>query len=152
MTFQVLPVEKDDWPGLIDISHRAWVHDAVWSCLYPDLDTPAGRSQAIARISDKFDQDPAKQWIKIVEDGSGTIAGAACWLFLPEDPYSPDKAGKGMNAFRTGDWLGDKDDPTRQFFEFFYNEKRFRRRDFHELRRAHDCRSKLKVSQTWSRH
>lgn len=143
MTFQALPVENDDWPKLMDIAHRAWGDDPVWNCLYPRLDTPAGKSQAIARIFSPSDVNSAPPYIKIVENGSGAIVGGAWWHFFPEDPFSSTTAGKGTTQFRTGEWLGSGDDPTREFFEFFYNKKRLLRCNFDELRRSHACMSLL---------
>ncbi|KAL9094548.1 MAG: hypothetical protein Q9165_003107 [Trypethelium subeluteriae] len=143
MTFRIFPVEKDDWPQLVSISHRAWGNEPIWNFLYPYLDTPEGTAQAISRLSQSFDQTPEVQWIKIIEQDSDKIVGAACWHFYPEDPYTRDGPGTGVNRRAKADWLGAEDNPTKQFFEFFYNEKRDRREEFEQLRRAHSCKPKF---------
>ncbi|KAF2234335.1 hypothetical protein EV356DRAFT_532904 [Viridothelium virens] len=151
MPFRVLPVEKDDWPQLVSISHRAWGNEPIWNFLYPALDTPEGTAQAISRLSQSFDKNPEIQWIKVVEQNSDTIVGAACWHFYTEDPYTRDGPGTGVNRSAKVDWLGGEDNPTRQFFEFFYNEKRDRREEFAELRRAHSYLQVLYVDPTYRR-
>ena len=145
MNFEILPIEKDDWPELVSISHRAWADEPIWNLLYPQLDTPEGQAQAVVRLSRSFDQIPQMKWIKVVERETRSIAGAALWIFFPDDPYSPDKAGKGMNRVTKAEWLGDEDDPTRQFFEWFYNGKRDRRKEFNEFLKAHTCKQAGKI-------
>ncbi|KAI9658240.1 MAG: hypothetical protein M1821_002373 [Bathelium mastoideum] len=137
MTFEVLPVEQDDWPYLVSISYPAWGDDPIWNLLNPDLHTPEGQASAASRYVQSFDKNPEMQWMKVVDQDSGTIAGASCWLFFPEDPFSRDAPGEGVNKTVKTDWLGDEQDPTRQFLEFQYNGKRIQRKEFDELRRAH---------------
>lgn len=141
MPFQLLEVKNDsEFQEIMEV-HRASFQSGeglrLWTLIYADpsdiKDDPEGQAVAlqegIKRTIAKHRADPASHWIKVVENDSNRVVGAARWVVATSNPHtSPPVA----DAF----WWPEGE--QREFANLLM--KQFREAWYRQMQRPHICK------------
>lgn len=107
MSLSLHQVTSDsDFDEIIDCAWTSYEtpHNAAWKFFHPIWGpNPSDRTVAIQESKKRqlefhHSRPGISNWVKVVDNGTGTVAGAALWCFFEKDPYK-DHPEKKMTCF-----------------------------------------------------